>query len=126
MPKPLRTPVTIENALDQDRRAAVEAVVDTDVATVVVPEENVEQLELQHRGAARVRRYGLAERLLAGPITVRIADRSMITTCIVGVAGTNEAMIGLTVLTYLDLVEDTRTRTLRPRHPDWTLATRGW
>ena len=56
-------------------------------------------------------------------MTVRIGDRSAMTECIVGRAGT-EVLIGHVVLTLLDLVADQETGRLAPRHPDgpvWAL-----
>ena len=56
------------------------------------------------------------QRRLAGPVTVRIGDRSTATDCLVGPAG-SQAVVGHVVLAMLDLVAD-EAGTLRPRDPD--------
>jgi hypothetical protein len=112
---PIRADVTVENTSDRlaferglgaesdIRGATVDAVVDTKVATLALPQDVVDHLVLRRQGAARVRRFGLEVRPLAGPLTLRIGDRWMTADCIVGPPG-SEPVIGLTVLTYLDLV----------------------
>ena len=132
---PIRATVTVENTLDRSaferglgaesgiRGATVDAVVDTKVASLALPQDVVDHLALRRQGTARVRRFGLEVRPLAGPLTLRIGDRSMVSDCIVGPPG-SEAVIGLTVLTYLDLAEDPTSGKLTPRHPEWTLSVR--
>ena len=132
---PIRASVTVENTWDRDaferglggeseiRRATVDAVVDTRVITLALPQDVVEHLALRRAGTALVKRAGLEERPLAGPLTLWIGDRSMVAECIVGPRG-SEPVIGLTVLTYLDLAEDPTSGKLAPRHPEWTLAVR--
>ena len=120
----IRADVTLENTDDRAfvrrghgteadiRRTTVSGLVDTD-AFLRLPLEVVEVLGLTRRsGTTR-----------AGPVTVRIGDRSAMTECIVGRAGT-EVLIGHVVLTLLDLVADQETGRLAPRHPDgpvWAL-----
>jgi len=132
---PIRADVTVEHAWDRSvferrlgaesdiRRTTVDAVVDTKVATLALPQDVADRLALRRRGTARVRRFGLEIRPLAGPLTLWIGDRWMTTNCIVGPPGT-EPVIGLTVLTSLDLVEDPTSGELRPRHPEWTSSVR--
>ena len=87
---PIRADVTVENtwdrraferglgAKDDIRGATVDAVVDTKVATLALPQDVVDYLALPRQGTARVRRFGLEVRPLAGPLTLRIGDRSMV------------------------------------------------
>lgn len=108
------------------RRATVEGIVDTGAVTLLLPENVVERLGLREEGTVLVtyaddRRD---ERPLAGPVSVRIGNREMVTSCIVGPAE-SEVLIGQIVLEMLDLIADCRNRTLTPRHPDYpTLALR--
>ncbi len=60
------------------------------------------------------------ERPLAGPVTVRIGNRAMITNCVVG-PPLSEPLIGHVVLETLDLIADCTNRTLTPRYPDHPL-----
>ena len=131
----IRADVTVENTWDRGaferglgaesdiRGATVDAVVDAKVATLALPQDVVDHLALRRQGTARVRRFGLEVRPLAGPLTLRIGDRSMVSYCIVGPPG-SEPVIGLAVLTYLDLAEDPTSGKLTPRHPEWTLSAR--
>ena len=80
----------------------------------------MDHLALRREGTALVRHARLEERPLAGPLTLRVGDRSMVAECIVG-PPESEPVIGLTVLTYLDLAEDPTSGRLTPRHPKWTL-----
>ena len=57
---------------------------------------------------------------MAGPVTVRIGDRSMRTDCLVGPPG-SEVLIGQVVLETLDLIADSANRRLTPRTPDYPL-----
>ena len=132
---PIRADVTFENTSDRStfelglgadrdiRGATVDAVVDTQVAALALPQDVVDHLALRRRGTPRVRRFGPEIRLLAGPLTLRTGGRSMVSDCIVGPPG-SEPAIGSTVLTYLDLVEDQTSGKLTPRHPEWTLSVR--
>ena len=126
--------VTLENPGDRDhfrrgcgresdiRRSTIDAVVDTGAVTLVLPQDVVERLGLEQRGTAFVscadeRRE---ERPLAGPVTVRIGNRSMSTDCVVG-PPLSEPLIGQIVLEALDLIADCTNRTLTPRYPDYPL-----
>ena len=64
--------------------------------------------------------HGKETRQVAGPVTVQIADRSMITDCIVG-PPSSEPLIGRIVMTVLDFVADSANRTLAPRRSLWTV-----
>ena len=127
----IRTELQIENAGDRAvfdrghgteaaiRRATVEGIIDTGAVTLLLPENVVERLGLQEQGTAHVtyadnRRD---ERPVAGPISVRIGNRAMITDCIVGPRD-SEVLIGQVVLERLDLIADCGTGTVAPRYPD--------
>jgi clan AA aspartic protease len=104
------------------RRSTIDAIVDTGAVTLVLPQNVVERLGLEQRGTAFVtyadeRRE---ERPLAGPVTVRIGNRSMSMDCIVG-PPLSEPLLGQVVLETLDLIADCTNRTLTPRYPDYPL-----
>ena len=104
------------------RRSSVDAVVDTGAVMLVLPRNVVERLGLETQRTAVVtyadERRG--ERPLAGPVTVRIGNRSMNTDCVVG-PPSSEPLIGQIVLEALDLIADCANRTLTPRFPDYPL-----
>ena len=104
------------------RRSSVDAVVDTGAVMLVLPQNVVERLGLEKQRTVVVtyadeRRE---ERPLAGPVTVRIGNRSMNTDCVVG-PPLSEPLIGQIVLEALDLIADCANRTLTPRFPDYPL-----
>ena len=126
--------VILENAGDREyfrrgdraetdiRRTTVDGIVDTGAVTLVLPQNVVERLGLQPQGTAFVtyadeRRE---ERPLAGPVGVRIGNRSMTMECIVG-PPLSEVLIGQVVLERLDLIADCTNRTLTPRYEDYPL-----
>ena len=130
----IRADVTLENPGDRAvvdrgygqesdiRRSTIDAIVDTGAVTLVLPQNVMERLGLEHRGTAFVtyadeRRE---ERPLAGPVTVQIGNRSMSTDCVVG-PPLSEPLIGQVVLETLDLIADCTNRTLTPRYPDYPL-----
>ena len=118
------------------RRATVEGVVATGVVMLVLPEDVVGRLGLRtqrqvavtyadERGAFSRGARGACPsqekelRPVAGPVTVQIGNRSMITDCIVG-PPSSKPVIGHIVLSALDLVADCGNQTLgpRPESPD--------
>ena len=102
------------------RRTRVRGIVDTGAIMLVLPQNVVERLGLQIQ-ATMVVRYAddrRDERPMAGPVTVRIGDRSMRTDCLVG-PPQGEVLIGQVVLETLDLIADAGKRTLTPRTPDY-------
>ena len=127
----IRTEVTLENAADrwlvrhghatepEVRHTTVDGIVDTRVATLRLPQNVVERLGLRRQGTAFVMDADkrLEERPRAGPVTVRIGNREMLTECVVE-ASPSEPLIGLVVLGMLDLIADSAKGTLTPRHPD--------
>ena len=100
------------------RRSTIDAIVDTGAVTLVLPQNVVERLGLEQRGTAFVTYAD--ERPLAGPVTVRIGNRSMSMDCVVG-PPLSEPLIGQVVLETLDLIADCTNRTLTPRYPDYPL-----
>ena len=130
----IRTDMALENAGDREyfdrggcdesdiRQTSVVGIVDTGARTLMLPQNVVERLGLRNRGTAFVsyadeRRD---ERPLAGPVSVRIGNRTMVTDCIVG-PPLSEPLIGQVVLERLDLIADCGNRTLTPRYPDYPL-----
>ena len=89
---------------------------DTGVRTLVLPQDVVEKLGL------RIVREVIVvyaderkeKRSLAGPVTIKIGDRSMIAECIVGPL-TSEALVGQMVMEGMDLIVDCANQTLSPR-----------
>jgi len=130
----IRAQVALENEGDREhflrggcgeadiRQTSIEGIVDTGAVTLMLPQNVVERLGLRNQGRAIVtyadeRRD---ERSLAGPVSVRIANRSMVMNCIVG-PPLSEPLIGQVVLETLDLIADCTNRTLTPRYPDYPL-----
>lgn len=124
----IRAEMAIENTIDRGvferghgaeadiRRASLEGIVDTGAVMLVLPGDAVETLGLATRRTVIVtyadeRRE---ERPVAGPLTIRIGNRSMVADCIVGPPG-GEALIARIVLEELDLIADPANRTLAPR-----------
>ena len=104
------------------RRSTVDAIVDTGAVMLVLPQNVVERLGLDQQGTVVVTYADerKEERPLAGPVTVRIGNRSLNTDCIVG-PPLSEPLIGQIVLEALDLIADCTNRTLAPRFPDYPL-----
>ena len=115
----------VEHGYAQDsdvRRSTIEAIVDTGAVMLVLPQNVVERLGLEQRRTVVVTYADerKEERPLAGPVTVRIGNRSMSTDCVVG-PPLSEPLIGQIVLEALDLIADCSNRTLTPRFPDYPL-----
>lgn len=104
------------------RRSSVDAVVDTGAVMLVLPRNVVERLGLEEQRTVVVTHADerREERPLAGPVTVRIGNRSMNTDCVVG-PPRSEPLLGQIVLEALDLIADCTNRTLTPRFPDYPL-----
>ena len=88
--------------------------------SLILPQDVVERLGLDQQGTAVVTYADERqdERPLAGPVTVRIGNRAMVTNCIVG-PPRSEPLIGQVVLEMLDLIADCANHTLGPRYPDY-------
>ncbi len=126
----IKIDIELENAVDHElvkadhleegkvRRASIRAIVDTGALMLTLPKNVVDQLGI---GVMRMAPFTLAngERSdlpIAGPLSVRIGDRQMFTSCVVVDTGA-EALVGQIVLEELDLIPDPARRTVGPRHP---------
>ena len=98
------------------RRATISAVADTGAIMLALPEDIVSRLGIRRRSSITATyadgRQG--ELPVAGPLLVRIGDRSMPVNCIVLPQGT-DALVGQLVMEGLDLVADCVAQTLHPR-----------
>ena len=128
--------VELENAADRGivgeglrdestvRRTTVEGVVETGAMMLMLPENVVSRLGLKRQREVVVTYADERKetRPVAGPVTVHIGNRFMITDCVVG-PPLSEPLIGQIVLAALDLVADCTNRTLapRPESPDGPL-----
>ena len=102
------------------RRASIEGVVDTGAVMLMLPQNLVERLGLETCQTVIVTDADerKEERLVAGPVTVRIGDRITQTQCVIG-PPLSEPLIGQLVLEAVDMVADCTNRTLTPRTPDY-------
>ena len=120
--------VELENTMDRGvaargllaesaiRRTTVEGVVDTGAVMLVLPENVVGRLGLQRQREVIVTYADERKetRPVAGPVTIHIGNRFMITECVVG-PPLSEPLIGQIVLEALDLIADCTNRTIAPR-----------
>ena len=104
------------------RHTTVDGVVDTGSVMLMLPENVVGRIGLRTlRKVVVIYADERKEtRQVAGPVTVQIADRFMITDCIVG-PPSSEPLIGRIVMAVLDFVADSANRTLAPRRSLWTV-----
>ena len=97
------------------RRHAMPAVVDTGAVLLGLPEDVVQDLGLGDLESVTVvyadDRRGIR---VAGPVTVRVEGRAMITECVV-LPPDSEALIGQIILERLDLMADCQAQRLHPR-----------
>ena len=124
----------LENAVDREnferglveessvRRTRAQGIVDTGAIMLVLPQNIVERLGLRAQETMVVTYADnrQEERPVAGPVTVRIGDRSTRTDCVVG-PPSGEVLIGQIILEALDLIADCTNRTLTPRIADYPL-----
>lgn len=107
------------------RGARIRAVADTGAMMLALPEDVVDDLGLPEVGSISARYAdGRSEPLpVAGPLTIRIGDRSTVTDCLIVPSGA-DALIGQIVLERLDLIADCTRQTLspRPESPDLPLV----
>ena len=106
------------------RRTSVRAGVDTGAVMLMLPQNVVERLGAAVSGTVIVtyadeRRE---KRRTAGPLTLRLCNRSMPADCVVG-PPLSEPLIGQIVLDRLDLLAERTNRVLvpRPESPDYPL-----
>ena len=106
------------------RCSTIEAIADTGVVMSMLPQNVVERLGVGIRGTAVVSYADerKEERPIAGPLTMRICNRSMSTDCVVG-PPLSQPLIGQIVMEAMDLIADCTNRTLtpRPESPDYPL-----
>ena len=98
------------------RRSTIEAVADTGAMISMLPQNVVERL-----GIAIYRTVVVTyaderteDRPVAGPVTMKIGNRSMNTDCVVGPPN-SQPLVGQIVMEGLDLIADCTKRTLTPR-----------
>ena len=98
------------------RRATIEAIADTGAMISMLPQNVVERL-----GIAIFRTVVVTyaderteDRPVAGPVTMKIGNRSMNTDCVVGPPH-SQALVGQIVMEGMDLIADCTKRTLTPR-----------
>lgn len=98
------------------RRSTIEAVADTGAMISMLPQNIVERL-----GIAIYRTVVVTyaderteDRPVAGPVTMKIGNRSMNTDCVVGPPD-SQPLVGQIVMEGLDLIADCTKRTLTPR-----------
>lgn len=98
------------------RRTTVDGVVDAGAVMLVLPENVVGRLGLdtQRQVVVTYADERKETRPVAGPVTVRIGNRFMISECVVG-PPLSEPLIGQIVLEALDLIADCTNRTVAPR-----------
>jgi len=98
------------------RRYQIEAIVDTGVVMLALPQDVVEKLglEIMRTVIVTYANNEREERPVAGTVTIKIGDRFMNTDCIVGPPA-SDALIGQVVLEELDLIPDCQKQTLTPR-----------
>ena len=98
------------------RREKVQAVADTGAVMLALPEDVVVGLGLPTvRTLTSTFADGRRGQLpVAGPLTIQIGDRQMLTECIVVPEGA-EALVGQVVMETLDLIPDPVHQTLGPR-----------
>ncbi len=125
--------VELENAGDHElvkaghlpecdvRRAAVKAIADTGAMMLTLPKNVVDQLgiDVVRRASFALANGERIEMPIAGPLSVRIGDRWMFTSCVVAPAGA-DALIGHIIMEELDLIPDPAHQTIgpRPESPD--------
>ena len=107
------------------RRTRVKAVADDRAVMLALPEDVVELLGAPVVGSVACAPAGgrRDQRPVAGPVTVRIGDRSMPANCVVVPTG-EHAVLGRVILAQLDLAADCVNQTLgpRPESPDRPLV----
>ena len=98
------------------RKVTTKAIADSGAATLVLPQDMVEELGLEILGNVVVEyaHKRTEERPLAGPVTVRIGKRATNVDCIVGQPA-SEVLLGQIPLEAMDLLVDCGQRALIPR-----------
>ena len=107
------------------RRTQIRAVADTGAMMLALPKDVVDELGLPEMGSMSAK-YADGRREpvpLAGPLTIRIGDRSMVADWLVLPLGA-DPLVGQIVMERLDLIADCTHQTLtpRPESPDRPLV----
>jgi predicted aspartyl protease len=105
-----------ERGRKKPRVLEIDAVVDTGAVMMLLPQDMAEALGLRilNRVVVQLANDQKIELPRAGGILLTVADRQMITDCLVGPPGC-EPLIGQIVMESLDLIADPAKRTLTPR-----------
>ncbi|MFH1563532.1 MAG: aspartyl protease family protein [Nitrospirota bacterium] len=98
------------------RKYDTEAIVDTGAVMLALPQDVVEKLGLKilRKVIVSYADERKDERPVAGPVSIKIGNRFMITECVV-MPPLSEALIGQVILEELDLIPDCQKQTLTPR-----------
>ncbi len=118
----------LENAIDRGmfrrrklkekdvRKVTVKAVADSGAATLVLPQDLVEELGLDilRKAVVEYADKRTEERPVAGPVTIQIGKRQAILECIVGPPA-SEVLLGQVPLEIMDLLVDCPRKALLPR-----------
>jgi len=107
--------VRITNIFDQAKSIEIEAVIDTGATMVVLPQNIVDELGLRKFREARVRYANntTALKSIYGVVTIEMKGRTG--NCdVVAESEGSQSLIGQVVLEILDLMVDTKTRTVIP------------
>ena len=128
----VRAPVVLENGDDRGlvrrgvldphsvRRVVADLLVDTGAVLVLLPQDIVEVLGLGtiDKAVVTLANNENVEMLIAGPLVLTAAGRTMNTDCLVG-PPRSEPLLGHVVLERLDLIVDATKRqlTVRPESP---------
>jgi len=98
------------------RRSTIEAIADTGAMISMLPQNVVERLGITIYRTVVVTYADerTEDRPVAGPVTMKIGDRSMNTDCLVG-PPRSQALVGQIVMEGLDLIADCTKHTLTPR-----------
>jgi clan AA aspartic protease len=124
----IRTFIELENFVDLDlyqrkqinmneiRKFGIDAVVDTGAVMLMLPQDVTEKLGLNiiRKVIVTYADERKEERNVAGALSIKIGDRSMVTECVVGPPN-SEALIGQIIMEGLDLIADCQKKTLAPR-----------
>ena len=98
------------------RQSTIEAIADTGAMISMLPRNVVEQLGIPIYRTVVVTYADerTEDRPVAGPVTMKIGNRSMNTDCVVGPPH-SQPLVGQIVMEGLDLIADCTKRTLTPR-----------
>jgi len=113
----VRATIQVSNTLAPDTPAIeLDCLVDTGAVMTLVPKDVLDKLGIPiiGRAVATLANEESEEMDVAGPLTIRLGDRVMFGTCLVGKM-LGEPLVGQLVLESMDLVVDCPHRALGPR-----------